>query len=74
MPKHKKVFTEPRMDSKRKKIARQFETEEQREKRLSNIRKEVKKNRENLTEEERTHIIEEVRSRMRPLRNRQSTL
>ena len=73
MPKRKKVFTKPRVDSKRKKIARQLETEEQREKRLSNIRKGVKKNRENLTEEERTHIIEEVRSRMRTLRNRQST-
>ena len=56
MPKRKKVFTKPRVDSKRKKIARQLETEEQREKRLSNIRKGVKKNRENLTDKERTHI------------------
>lgn len=72
MPRRKKVFTKPKVVSKRRKIARQNETEEQKEKRVLNIRKGVKRIRENLTEEERARINEETRCRVRSLRNRQS--
>lgn len=72
MPRRKKVFSKPKLDSKKRKVARQTETEEQREHRLSTIRKGVKRIRENLTEEERAHTNEETRSRVRSLRNRQS--
>ncbi|GBO99964.1 hypothetical protein EVAR_74316_1 [Eumeta japonica] len=72
MPKRKKVFAKLQVDSKRRKVARRTETEEQPEKRLSNIRKGVKRIIENLTEEKRAHVNEEVLSRMRNLRNCQS--
>ncbi|GBP82036.1 hypothetical protein EVAR_52240_1 [Eumeta japonica] len=71
MPRRKKVFTKPQVDSKRRKVVYWTETEEQLEKRFKNIRKKAKRFRENLTEEERTHINEEVLSRMRTLRNLQ---
>ncbi|GBP45718.1 hypothetical protein EVAR_44946_1 [Eumeta japonica] len=72
MLRRKKVFTKPQVDSKRRKVVCRTGTEEQQEKRFFNIRKGVKRIRENLTEEERTHTGEEVLSRMRTLRNCQS--
>lgn len=72
MPKRKKVFTKPRVVSKKKKVARQNETEEEREKRLSNNRERMRKSREAQTEDERAETNDEARLRVRSRRNRQS--
>ncbi|GBP59704.1 hypothetical protein EVAR_48672_1 [Eumeta japonica] len=60
------------MDPKRRNAAYRTKIEEQREKRLSNIRKGMKRIRENCAEEERTYINNEVLSRIITLRNHQS--
>lgn len=72
MPKRKRVFTKSKVDSKRRKVTRQNETEEQREKRLSNIRTGMRRIRGNQTEEQRARTNEETRSRVKSIRNRQS--